>query len=198
MEGDGRAGTQDQADRGLGRRRSSTPCPIAPRREDAKTVRAMMERLTGEPAGMWGPSIIGFGTYHYKYDSGHEGDMCRLGFSPRKAELVLYVLTESERAGRAARPARQAQDRQVVPLHQAAERRGPGRARGADRPRARLYAREISGRGVSARSRRVRLVSAPASAFGGETRRARGEFARSRSCVLPQMWHATKVADEVP
>jgi len=63
------------------------------RREDGRKVRAMMERLSGEPARMWGPSIIGFGTYHYEYESGHEGDMCRLGFSPRKAELVLYVLT---------------------------------------------------------------------------------------------------------
>jgi hypothetical protein len=63
------------------------------RREDAKAIRAMMERLTGEPARMWGPSIIGFGSYHYEYDSGHEGTSCRLGFSPRKAELVLYVLT---------------------------------------------------------------------------------------------------------
>ena len=69
--------------------------PNQQRREDAKKVRAMMERLTGEPARMWGPSIIGFGTYHYKYDSGHEGDMARLGFSPRAAELVLYVLTEA-------------------------------------------------------------------------------------------------------
>jgi hypothetical protein len=66
------------------------------RREDAKTVRAMMERITGQPAQMWGPSIVGFGSYHYKYDSGHEGTMCRLGFSPRKAELVLYVLTGAE------------------------------------------------------------------------------------------------------
>lgn len=63
------------------------------RREDARTVCAMMERVTGEPPRMWGPSIIGFGSYHYKYDSGHEGTMCRLGFSPRKAQLVLYVLT---------------------------------------------------------------------------------------------------------
>lgn len=61
------------------------------RRADGKAVRAMMERVTGEPAVMWGPSIIGFGTYHYRYDSGHEGDMCRLGFSPRSANLVLYV-----------------------------------------------------------------------------------------------------------
>ena len=71
--------------------------PIPQRREDAKKLRAMMERLTGQPAKMWGPSIIGFGQYHYKYDSGHGGTMARLGFSPRKAELVLYVLTEGER-----------------------------------------------------------------------------------------------------
>lgn len=67
------------------------------RRADGKTVREMMARITGEQPRMWGPSIIGFGSYHYKYDSGHEGTACRLGFSPRKAELVLYVLTESER-----------------------------------------------------------------------------------------------------
>ena len=61
------------------------------RRADGKAVRAMMERVTGEPAVMWGPSIIGFGTYHYRYASGHEADMCRIGFSPRSANLVLYV-----------------------------------------------------------------------------------------------------------
>lgn len=61
------------------------------RRADGQTVRAMMERVTGEPAVMWGPSIVGFGRYHYRYASGHEGDMCRVGFSPRKANLVLYV-----------------------------------------------------------------------------------------------------------
>ncbi len=66
------------------------------RRDDAKAVCAMLERVTGEPPQMWGPSIVGFGSYHYKYDSGHEGDMCRLGFSPRKAELVLYILTDSD------------------------------------------------------------------------------------------------------
>jgi Domain of unknown function (DU1801) len=71
--------------------------PHPQRRADAKTVRAMFERLTGAPARMWGPTIIGFGSYHYKYDSGHEGVMCRMGFSPRKAELVLYVLTGEAR-----------------------------------------------------------------------------------------------------
>lgn len=61
------------------------------RRADGKAVRTMMERVTGEPATMWGPSIVGFGSYHYRYASGHEGDMCRIGFSPRSANLVLYV-----------------------------------------------------------------------------------------------------------
>jgi hypothetical protein len=67
------------------------------RREDARAVCAMMERITGQPPVMWGPSIIGFGSYHYEYDSGHEGTMCRLGFSPRKAQLVLYVMTADPR-----------------------------------------------------------------------------------------------------
>lgn len=65
--------------------------PDPQKRTDAETLRAMFERVTGEPAVMWGPSIVGFGSYHYKYDSGREGDMCRAGFSPRKAALTLYV-----------------------------------------------------------------------------------------------------------
>ena len=65
--------------------------PHPGRGADGKALRAMMERITGEPAVMWGPSIVGFGTYHYRYDSGHEADMCRVAFSPRSANLVLYV-----------------------------------------------------------------------------------------------------------
>lgn len=61
------------------------------RRADGKAIRDLMERVTGQPATMWGPSIIGFGAYHYRYASGHEGDACRVGFSPRSANLVLYV-----------------------------------------------------------------------------------------------------------
>jgi hypothetical protein len=68
--------------------------PNPERREDGRKLRAMLERVTGEPATMWGPSIIGFGTYHYKYDSGHGGTMCRLGFSPRDRELVLYFVMD--------------------------------------------------------------------------------------------------------
>ena len=67
----------------------AVPDPV--RREDGKAVRAMMERISGLPATMWGPTIIGFGSYHYRYDSGHEGDACRIGYSPRKAELVFYL-----------------------------------------------------------------------------------------------------------
>lgn len=74
------------------------------RRDDGKAVCAMMERITGEEPRMWGPSIIGFGRYRYQYDSGHAGEMWRLGFSPRKAQLVLYVLTGA--AGEAEKLAR--------------------------------------------------------------------------------------------
>jgi len=61
------------------------------RRRDGHELLALMKKVTGKPAKMWGPSIVGFDKYHYKYESGHEGDMCRLGFSPRKASLVLYL-----------------------------------------------------------------------------------------------------------
>ncbi len=69
---------------------AAVPDPV--RRADAEIVCEMMARLTGDEPRMWGPSIIGFGSYRYKYDSGRSGEMCRIGFSPRKAELVLYVL----------------------------------------------------------------------------------------------------------
>ncbi|MDH2133875.1 DUF1801 domain-containing protein [Sphingobium yanoikuyae] len=63
----------------------------AERQADGRIVAALMARLSGEPPRLWGPSIIGFGRYHYRYDSGREGDMCRIGFAPRKAELVFYL-----------------------------------------------------------------------------------------------------------
>jgi hypothetical protein len=61
------------------------------KREDAKTLLDMMTRVTGEEPMMWGPSIIGFGDQHYKYESGREGDWLKIGFSPRKQTLTLYV-----------------------------------------------------------------------------------------------------------
>lgn len=63
----------------------------ATKRADAQALIALFTEVTGYPPRMWGPSIIGFGSYHYKYDSGHEGDMCRTGFSPRKANISLYL-----------------------------------------------------------------------------------------------------------
>lgn len=63
----------------------------AERRADADVLIDLYGTISGERAVMWGPSIIGFGRYHYRYDSGREGDMPRIAFSPRKAELVLYV-----------------------------------------------------------------------------------------------------------
>ncbi len=66
--------------------------PDTGRRDEAQTIDAMMRRVTGEEPRMWGPSIIGYGSYHYRYDSGREGDMCRAGFSPRKAQIVLYLI----------------------------------------------------------------------------------------------------------
>ncbi len=62
------------------------------KRQDAFTLLEMMERLSGYSAKMWGSSIVGFGSYHYTYDSGREGDFMRIGFSPRKANLSLYIM----------------------------------------------------------------------------------------------------------
>ena len=64
----------------------------AGRREDAFELLGMMQETTGYQAQMWGPSIVGFGRYHYVYDSGREGDSILTGFSPRKANLVLYIM----------------------------------------------------------------------------------------------------------
>ena len=66
-------------------------------RADARTVSEMMQRLTGDEPKMWGPSIVGFGSRHLKYDSGRELDWMCIGFSPRKANLSLYVISESLR-----------------------------------------------------------------------------------------------------
>lgn len=71
--------------------------PDPKRRADGKALAETMERLSGEKPYMWGPSIVGFGTYHYRYDSGREGDAPRTGFSPRAKELVLYIMDGSDR-----------------------------------------------------------------------------------------------------
>ena len=62
------------------------------KRADARKVAAMMRKATGKRAKLWGPSIVGYGTYHYKYASGREGDFLMTGFSPRKQALTVYVI----------------------------------------------------------------------------------------------------------
>jgi hypothetical protein len=65
--------------------------PDEQKRKDSFALVEIMKRMTGFEPKMWGPAIIGFGSYHYKYASGREGDICLVGFSPRKANLTLYL-----------------------------------------------------------------------------------------------------------
>jgi hypothetical protein len=65
------------------------------RREDCQKLTGLMTAVTGEKPRMWGASIVGFGSYHYKYDSGREGDMCLAGFSARKDAISVYVLVDT-------------------------------------------------------------------------------------------------------
>lgn len=69
------------------------------KREDAYRLLEVFEETSGFPAKMWGPSIIGFGSYHYRYATGHEGDAPFVGFSPRKAKISLYFAPGDERRG---------------------------------------------------------------------------------------------------
>ena len=62
------------------------------KRADSFRICEIMEEITGEPGQMWGSSIVGFGSYHYKYASGREGDWMLVGFSPRKQNLTMYVM----------------------------------------------------------------------------------------------------------
>lgn len=62
------------------------------RQKDCRALAKLMRRVTGKQAKMWGPSIVGFGTYHYKYATGREGDWFLTGFSPRKRDLALYIM----------------------------------------------------------------------------------------------------------
>jgi hypothetical protein len=61
------------------------------RRTDCATLVKLMSKATKQQPKMWGPSIVGFGSYHYKYESGHEGDSCLTGFSSRKPDITLYL-----------------------------------------------------------------------------------------------------------
>ena len=67
------------------------------RREDGFELLRMMKEITKEEPTMWGPSIVGFGSYHYKYESGREGEMPITGFSPRKKSLTVYIMSGFEK-----------------------------------------------------------------------------------------------------
>lgn len=64
-------------------------------RQDSEQLIDLMQKISSKPPVMWGPSIIGFGSMHYKYESGREGDMPEIGFSPRKGKLSLYILDDA-------------------------------------------------------------------------------------------------------
>ena len=66
--------------------------PDEERRQDCAALVKLMARATRHPATMWGTSIVGFGSYHYRYESGREGDMCLVGFSSRKGDISVYGL----------------------------------------------------------------------------------------------------------
>jgi hypothetical protein len=68
------------------------------KREDSYKLLEMMKKITGLRPYMWGPTIVGFGTYHYKYATGHEGDAAIAGFSPRKQALVVYIAPDFEKS----------------------------------------------------------------------------------------------------
>ena len=61
------------------------------RRKDCKALIEMMKTVTGQQPKLWGPGIVGFGRYHYTYESGHEGDTCLVGFSSRKTDISIYL-----------------------------------------------------------------------------------------------------------
>ncbi len=67
------------------------------KREDSFRLLEMLSVASGQPARMWGSSIVGFGAYHYVYDSGREGDWFEVGFSPRKQNLTVYIMPGFER-----------------------------------------------------------------------------------------------------
>jgi hypothetical protein len=66
--------------------------PDADRRRDARTLSLIMQEVSGEKPVLWGGAIVGFGRYHYKYASGHEGETALIGFAPRKDRLTIYLL----------------------------------------------------------------------------------------------------------
>ncbi|HRE89208.1 MAG TPA: DUF1801 domain-containing protein, partial [Myxococcota bacterium] len=90
-------------------------------RADAQLLVELMTRLTGEPPVMWGPTIVGFGSYHYRYASGHEGDMPLAAFASRQRELVVYLLFEGQSAALLPKLGRHRKTKSCLYIRQLAE-----------------------------------------------------------------------------
>lgn len=73
--------------------------PDEGRRKDCRTLVSLMRKVTGQRPVMWGPSIVGFGSYHYRYESGREGDSCITGFSPRRGDISIYLVAPGTKGG---------------------------------------------------------------------------------------------------
>ena len=101
------------------------------RRADCRAVVELMAEVTGEPPAMWGDSIIGFGSYHYKYSTGREGDWMATGVSPRKQSLTVYIMTGFQRHEALMKRLGRYTTGKSCPLHQEAGGRRRGRAAGA-------------------------------------------------------------------
>ena len=142
--------------------------------EDSETLIEMMRGISGHEPTLWNVGTIGFGTYHYKYDSGREGDGHTIGFYPRKGKLTIYLMDGTARTRTAGR-AGQAFDDGLLRLHPASQRCGPARAR-ADTPSViRVHRVEVQG-GADTRDPveggRLALDGCPAEAHadpGGES-----------------------------
>lgn len=101
---------------------------------DAKAARDLIGQATGASPKMWGASIVGFGDYHYSYDSGREGDTFVVGFSPRKASLTLYLTDGFEKYGDLLARLGKHSTGKACLLHHAHVRRRPGRTQGDGQP----------------------------------------------------------------
>ena len=129
----------------------------ARRREESGRLLEMMQRLSGEPAKMWGPSIIGFGSYDYTYASGHSGTSMRIGFSPRKAAMTVYIMPGYDNKAALLEQTGAAFDRQIMPLHQGPQQGRRRRAGRHHRPDA-----EGNGAALSLSAPAIRPVNLPA------------------------------------
>ena len=92
--------------------------PDSARREDCAALVKLLKRITRKPPRMWGDSIVGFGSYHYTYASGREGDWPLTGFSPRKQNLTIYIMTGFSAHASLMKKARQVHDRPELSLYQ--------------------------------------------------------------------------------